>query len=459
LFLDEIERTAKIFKSIIRHKNVKLVSHLDADGLTSAAIISKMLLRAGVNFELRILKQLTASVANTISPTENDVLFLTDLGSGQLDIIKHFFDKTQVFVIDHHEPVRTTSMNLLHLNPLLFKEDEVSSSVICYLFAKSFSIENTDLIDLAIVGAVGDEQDEKWEFRGLARKILEEAETLGKITTVKGIRLYGRNSRPIHKSLEYSFDPFIPGISGSESQAIQFLSELGIPARENDEWKKLKDLTVEEQQRLASAIIMERLKVSPADAADIFGEIYTILDRPEELQDAREFATLLNAFGRTNHADLGVRLCLGDRFSYGKIWEILEEYKRQISDALGLVKDGSMILSTKNANFIIAGSRVADTLIGTVTSVALNSNIFDMNKPLFGLADTDEGCVKISVRASRHLKEINLREILLYAAKILNGEAGGHRHAAGGLINKNLQNDFVNIIDGRLGEILGKEKG
>jgi RecJ-like exonuclease len=458
LFLEEIDRTAKIFKSIVKHKKVKVVSHLDADGLTSAAIISKMLLRAGVNFELRILKQLSANVVDAISPTADDVLFLADLGSGQLEIIKHFFDKTQVFVIDHHEPVRTTSMNLLHLNPLLFKEDEVSSSVICYLFAKSFSLENTDMIDLAIVGAVGDEQDEKWEFKGLARKILEEAEVLGKITTVKGIRLYGRNSRPIYKSLEYSFDPLIPGISGSESQAIQFLSELGIPVKENDEWKKLKDLTIEEQQKLASAIIIERLKASPLDATDIFGEIYTILDRPEELQDAREFATLLNACGRTNHADLGIRLCLGDSFSYGKMWEILDEYKKQISDALGLLKEGNMVFSTKNANFIIAGNRIADTLIGTVTSIALNSNIFDINKPLFGLADTDEGCVKISARASRHLKEINLREILLSAAKALNGEAGGHTHAAGGLINKNLQNDFVSIIDGKLGEILGKEK-
>lgn len=458
MFLEEIERTAKIFKSLVKHKKVKLISHLDADGLSSAAIIAKMLMRDNVNFELRIVKQLTTKTIGEIKPAEDDILFFTDLGSGQLDLIKDFFNRTQVFVIDHHEAVEMENMNLFHLNPILFGEDELSSSIICYLFAKNISMTNTDLIDLAIVGAVGDEQDEKWEFKGLARKILEEAETLGRITTIKGIRLYGRNTRPIHKSLEYSFDPFIPGISGSESHAIQFLSELGITVKDNDEWKKLKDLTIEEQQKLASAIILERLKVSHADAADIFGEIYTILDRHEEFQDAREFATMLNACGRTNHSDFAIMLCLNHDSQIEKTWNILDEYKKQISDGLSLIKEGNLIMSMPNANFILAGNKISDTLIGTVTSVAMNSNIFELDKPLFGLAETEEGKLKISARASQQLKDINLREILLYAATMLKGEAGGHKYAAGGLIDKNLQNDFVSIIDHKLGEIFGKEK-
>ena len=458
MFLEEIERVSKIFKSLTKHKKVKFISHLDADGLASAAIISKMLLRSGLNFELRIVKQLTSEAIKKIKITENDILFLTDLGSGQLNMLKDFFNNTHVFVIDHHEPLDMQNMNLFHLNPLLFGEEEISSSMICYLFAKDISMKNTDLIDLAIVGAVGDEQDEGWEFKGPARRILEEAETLGKITTAKGIRLYGRNTRPIYKSLEYSFDPLIPGISGSESQAIQFLSEIGIPLKEDDEWKKLKDLTAEEQQKLASAIILERLKVSLSNAADIFGEVYTILGRQEDLQDAREFATVLNACGRTNHTDFGIRLCLNDSSTIGKTWEILEEYKKQISDGLSLVRGGNLTISTSNANFIMAGNRIADTMIGIIASVALNSNIFDLNKPLFGLAETEEGNIKISARASRHIKDINLREILLYVATKLNGEAGGHSHAAGAFIDKSLQNDFVNIIDSKLGETFGKEK-
>ncbi|MEM5766255.1 MAG: DHH family phosphoesterase [Candidatus Aenigmatarchaeota archaeon] len=458
MFLEEIDRISKIFKSIASQKKVKIFSHLDADGLTSAAIISRMLLRNGQNFELKILKQLTEKTIDKIKARESDVLFFLDLGSGQASLLKRILEKTQVFVLDHHEPENFQNNNFFHLNPLLFGEEEISSSIICYLFAKNISIENTDLIDLAIVGALGDEQDEGWKLKGLARKILEEAETLGKIVVSKGIRLYGRNTRPIHKSLEYSFDPFIPGISGSESQVVQFLSELGISVKENGEWKKLKDLTIQEQQRLASAIILERLKFSQQNAVDIFGEIYTILDREEELQDAREFATILNACGRTGNASIGIRLCLGEP-NIMKIWEIIEDYRREINESIKLLKEGDIIISTQNANFILAGNKIKDTLIGTITSIALNSNIVNTKKPIFGIAESDENTLKISARAPKDIKNINLREVLCYATKLLKGEAGGHMYAAGALIDKNLQNDFVNIVDRKLGEIFGKEEG
>ena len=207
---------------MVNQKKVKVISHIDADGIASAAIISKMLLRLGQNFELKIVKQLTENTIKKIKFTSNDAFIFSDLGSGQLNLLKEILDKTQVFILDHHEPEDFKHLNLFHLNPLLFGEEEVSSSIICYIFAKNVSMQNTDLIDLAIVGAVGDEQDEGWKLKGLARKILEEAEILGKVVVGKGIRLYGRNTKPIYKSLEHSFDPFIPGISGSESQAVQF---------------------------------------------------------------------------------------------------------------------------------------------------------------------------------------------------------------------------------------------
>ncbi|MEM5829251.1 MAG: DHH family phosphoesterase [Candidatus Aenigmatarchaeota archaeon] len=456
MFLEEIERASKIFKSIVNQKVVKIFSHLDADGLVSAAIVSKMLLRSGQNFELRIVKQLTQNIIEKIKVRGEDVFIFTDLGSGQVTFLKEILKKTQVFILDHHEPEDFHTANLFHLNPLLFNEEEVSSSIICYLFAKNISFQNTDLIDLAIVGALGDEQDEGWKLKGMARKILEEAEILGKIVVSKGIRLYGRNIRPIHKCLEYSFDPFIPGISGSESQAVQFLSELNIPVKENNEWKKLKDLTIEEQQKLASAIILERLKFSQPNAIDIFGEIYTLLDREEELQDAREFATILNACGRTGNVDIGISLCLGDS-NITKVWEIMEEYRREINESIKLLREGNIIFSTQNANFISAGKKIKDTLIGTITSIALSSNIFNNKNPVFGIAETDDGAIKISARAPKDV-DINLREVLCYVAKLLKGEAGGHAHAAGALIDKNLQDDFVNIIDKKLGEMFGKKE-
>jgi single-stranded DNA-specific DHH superfamily exonuclease len=51
LFLDEVERVAKIFKELIRKKHVRVYAQFDADGISSASIIIKTILRMGGNFE------------------------------------------------------------------------------------------------------------------------------------------------------------------------------------------------------------------------------------------------------------------------------------------------------------------------------------------------------------------------------------------------------------------------
>ncbi|MFH8109261.1 MAG: DHH family phosphoesterase, partial [Candidatus Aenigmatarchaeota archaeon] len=376
-----------------------------------------------------------------------------DLGSGQLDLLRKILDKTQVFVLDHHQPKDFTHLNLFHLNPILFGEEEVSSSIVSYFFAKFFDIRNSELIDLAIVGAIGDMIDEKWELKGLAKKVLEEAELLGKIKVTKGLRLYGRNTRPIHKALELSFDPYIPGISGSESNAVQLLSEIGIPLKENGKWRKLKDLTLEEQKKLASAILAERLKLENTE--DIFGEIYTLTERPEEIQDAREFATLINACGRLGKADIAIKVCLKDKKALGEALKIFEEYRKEVSRILNWIKEENPIVKGKYANYLIAKDKVPDTLIGTITSILLNSSLVE-TKPLFGLAYSEDQ-VKISARVPKLFNSINLKEIIRISTSQLGGEGGGHQKAAGGMIPKGKEEKFIETIEKLLGEKLGEK--
>jgi RecJ-like exonuclease len=450
LLLEETDRIAKIMKTLMREKRIRLASHFDADGLTSAAIIMKMAMRLGVDFKLSVHKQLTSDVVEKLKSElkSGDMLVLSDFGSGQLNQLKPVLDSIPVVVLDHHEPLRMEHPNLLHLNPLLFSDEEISASMVCYMLAKAVDVENSDLIDLAILGAVGDMQDENWRFEGTARKLLEEAELLGKISVTRGLRLFGRNTRPLHKALEYSFDPMIPGIAGSESHAVQFLSDLDIDVHSDDGWKRLCDLTEDEQKVLTSAIIMQRLKFDSDDAGDIFGEIYNLVGKPLELQDAREFATLLNACGRTGNVDIGIRLCMGDFSAYPQTWEIEENYKRMISDSMNLIREGGL-QATEYATYIHGGSKIPDEVIGTVSSISLNSDIVDRRKPLIGLADAGNGKVKVSARLARDINNLNLnlRDIISKAATAVDGEGGGHRYAAGALIDKGKEQEFISAVE------------
>ena len=443
LFIEEVNRIAKIIKPLIKEKNVKILSHFDADGIASAAIIAKLIIRLDGNFQLRVYKQLTEDVISELEGGSKDLLILCDFGSGQLKQLKPIIEQSYVLILDHHEPLRSEHPNLFHLNPLLFGEEEISASMVCYLLSKAVDPINTDLVDLAIIGAVGDMQDENWRFEGTARKLLNEAEMLGKIAITKGLRLYGRNTRPLHKALEYSFNPIIPGITGSESQAVQFLSDLGISIRTDDRWKRLCDLTEEEQKVLASAIIIQRLNFDKVDAANIFGEIYNLVGKPLELQDAREFSTILNACGKMHAAHIGFKLCMGDLSILPKIWTIIKEYKKLISDSVIWVREN--LHKTKLATYIFGNDKIPEEIIGTVCSISLNSNIVSRDKPVIGFANAGDK-VKVSARLARNLN-LNLRDIIVKAAKAVGGEAGGHRYAAGALIDRGKEKEFIAAIE------------
>jgi RecJ-like exonuclease len=441
LFLEKVKAFAEIFSQVSQEKNIKIISHCDADGICSASIFIKMLLNMEKNFEVRIVKQLTKETIDELN-LKDQFLVLLDCGSGQINFLKSILEKTKILILDHHLPIQFEHPNLLHLNPMLHGISGLSASMVTYLFAKSIDEKNKESVDLAIVGEEFDENDEN------AKKIIEEAEKLGKVRVEKGIKLYGRYSRPIHKALEYSFDPFIPGISGSESNAVQFLSEHGIKIKDGERWRKLSDLSLDEQRKLASAIIIERLRGKEENATEIFGNNYTLLERPMEIRDSKEFATLINACGRMERHDMGIRICLGDLDAIQVGLLILEDYRKLLAQYLELIRSGEVIMKTENSTYILGEGKIKDTFIGALLSILLNSNLVEKNKPIFGFAESN-GKIKVSARANEKLK-INLRDIISLAASKVGGEGGGHMFAAGGLIPKGEKDNFINLVESEL---------
>ena len=84
--------------------SVLVVSHIDADGLTSAAVAASALERAEVPFEVVFEKQLDADAIASIAAREFDTVLFTDFGSGQVDdIAEHEAAGAFTPVIaDHH---------------------------------------------------------------------------------------------------------------------------------------------------------------------------------------------------------------------------------------------------------------------------------------------------------------------------------------------------------------------
>ncbi len=379
-----------------------VVSHYDCDGLSSAAVLSETLRRLEKDFELKIVKRLPAELP------ESEVTVFADLGSGYLDWVSSLPGKK--LVLDHHD-VRGSG-NVLHLNPKL-SGSSMSASAVCYLVAREFGFR--DLSVPALVGSLGD-------LEKPPRIILEDASDFG-VRVRPALRLFG-NRRPVHKTLEYSFSPFIPGITGNESAAVQFLSDLGIPVRTETGWRTLADLSEAEVIRLADGLA--RLGVEPLEF------------RPElNGSDLRETATVVNACGRLGEYDTGIRISLSGCPVRGE--EIMKRYRKLIASCVSWVRRPENV-ERKTADYVFGKNFIPDTVIGTVVSMCVKSGI--LGPVAVGFAEDGDG-VKVSARSLRG----RISDAVYRACSELGGFGGGHEHSAGGFIPSGTEEKFVEIFE------------
>ena len=465
LIVAEARKIADVINSF--PGEIKLISHFDCDGICSAAIFVRALGREGKQFHLSFVKKLDDHALEELMSDQRKLFLFTDLGSGKLESIQEKLpDGRKAIIIDHHQiqgmVFPANRDRLFHLNPVQFGVDEnISGSGVSYLVARAMSPINRDLSELAIVGALGDSQmgsiGPDWGVLGLNKEILRDAEEAGKIRIEKGLRLWGRYTRPLHKALEYCDDPKIPGISGSESACIQFLHDMGIPPKTGDKWRTLADLSEEEAQKLAGGIIKERVTHGEDNPEWIFGDNYELLDKQEEFRDANEFATIINACGKLDRMDLALSMCFNDFSVADDVRKVLTSYRREIGKSISVFeKNRDIIQEKEHGTYALVGGMISENVISNALSVVSRSGLVREKKPVFAFVDTEDGESKISARLIG-LEEpaYGLNEVIATVATELGGEGGGHRFAAGASIPKGSEQMFIN----RMEEILKQFNG
>ncbi len=229
---EKLQEAVRFIDEISKKKPIKVISHYDTDGITSAAIFSRALSRWNKKFSLQIVKSLDEQYIRSLP--EDHLLIFLDLASGSLNQLKE--KQTEIVIFDHHEITQQIPHNVFIINPLLEGHEIVSGAGICYLFAKTLSEQNKDLAHLAVIGMVGDTLEKN--LGKVYDEILKDADTLIK----KGLLLYP-SSRPLDKALEYSSSPYIPGVTGSYKGALDILRDANIPKIEG-RYNALYDLTV-----------------------------------------------------------------------------------------------------------------------------------------------------------------------------------------------------------------------
>lgn len=422
-------------------EKIRLISHYDADGISAASIILASCLRSEKNVHLSIVEQIRPELIEKLKKEAPDNIIFTDLGSGHLSLINELSPENMI-ILDHHN-IEGELENGCQVNPHLagFEEGSISGAGVSYLFSKELSEKNKDLAPLAVVGAIGDIQEENWKMKSFNADILQEAEDGGLLERREGLRLFGRLSRPIHKTLQYTTRPWIPGVSENESGTIQFLSEIDIdPKDDNDDWKKLDDLTKDEKKELASAVIKARINEGIEEPQEVFGNVYTLKNFKGRFKDARELSTALNACGRMSQPHVGILACLGDSSAKEELKDVVKGYKRIIGKLLRKSRKGDLVNKKEDMTILEGIGKIPENFVGTICSILQPSVSAD--KIMMGFAESSDDELKISVRVPEELDK-DVGEIIGKIAEKMGGEGGGHEKAGGAYIKEDKKEEFV----------------
>jgi len=438
------------------HKRIQVVTHIDADGLSSGAIAFQALARLGAVVSVRAIPDLDIRAVDALRGDHFDFYLFTDLGSG---LIKELTSALggNFMIVDHHQlPEEHAGLGNV-LNAWNFGYDgggEVCSATMAYLLAISLDKRNMDLSSLAIVGALGDRQDSGpgRSLTSLNRKALDDAIEKGLVTVTKDFLFHGRETRPIHEAIAMTYTPYITGLSGAKDAALAALSNAGFGLKEHGRWRNIAELSNEEKQRLMEVLtsFVGSTGEGSAVISDLIGEVYTFQaeDSLTPLRDAREFATLLNACGRMDATDVGIAISLGDRdAALSDALRLMGEYRSKLSKAMQTLQAGGDNVSVHGYVTVVRGEDfIEERMAGSIASLLASSEKFKDKVVLVG-ARSGETELKFSSRMGDSFqKDVNLGSVMKEAGERVGGVGGGHSMAAGAKVPIAKRDEFIGAV-------------
>ena len=267
----------------------------------------------------------------------------------------------------------------------------------------------------------------------LNNKILED----GEIKRKRGILIYP-STRPLNRTLEYCSEPFIPGVSGNIKGVLELLRESGLSPK-NGKYKSIIELTEDEMEKLSTSIILRNPKVKNRE---IIGDIF-LIKFFNKLEDARELSAVINACSRLGKSHVALQLCMEVPKAKKTAEEIYIKYKQLIISGLKFTSESEKIHG-KNFIIINAKDKIKDTMIGTIASILSYSSIYEEGTAIVAMAYC-KNKIKVSAR-NVGKKGRNLRELLKSVVDKTEGEIGGHYSAAGCIIKKEKEDEFIELL-------------
>src|SRR5213078_4762197 len=237
---------------------VRVFCHYDPDGTTSAAILTRALMRRGKRIHATMAHALDRSSAARLNEETNELLIVSDMGSAQLDLLEGL--SYPVIVLDHHKPIRDSD-KVAHVNPHFEGVDgarEMCGATTTWLFTLVLDEANWDLAGPAMAGAIGDKQA-VGGFVGVNAALFGEAVERKVVVPERRLAL---RDQPLGKALAQSIEPYFRGLSGRLEASLEFLRAAGF-----DSETMVRQLDAPTRRKLGSVLATRLLEQGAAPEA------------------------------------------------------------------------------------------------------------------------------------------------------------------------------------------------
>ena len=453
-----LSKAVETVEQTIKNKDkIKVITHCDVDGLTSYTILKKTLDRLEADFDINYISHVSDETLDKLELNEYDLILFADLGSSSLHTLdkhKALHGKT-VIILDHHYPLEITpNFKLIHVNPNLCGytgDSSACGATLSYLFAREFGY--TDLAKYAILGAIGDAQSSN---SGCLEdfNLTPIHDMKNELVVENALQLYGKFSRPLILALKYSSNIF-SDFNESDNNVLAFLykilKETGVDIPYHKPYCRLSDKHI---KILSTYLYKYMKKFIPKEFHKVvnqclYGKSYHLNEDIENIiktpwkYDFEEMPSFLNASIRIKQYDLVANYLLSGK-NEKMLYNNYRKYKQKLSISIRSFDQLCEYDQLSNIQYYIAytDSGIDTTMSGVLAGMLYSKPYFSYVKPNIGIVEFEDGW-KISIRGSKILQYTTFHagHILIKLSEKYNGSAGGHKLAAGSLLDYNVDLD------------------
>ncbi len=427
-------------EKIIHSPYIRVLTHYDGDGTSAAIILVTTLERLKIPYHLSFVKDLSEDgIKKRLLEEPYNLTLIADAGSDQIKFVP---EMENIIVLDHHyyEGSNSKSLNINVRDFGFNGTTEACGATMAFLMSLAIDESNADLLKFMVAGAIADKQD-IGGFKGLNSVIIEKYG--------KSYKLHKRlnlNGLTLLDALTFSTDPFYYDLTGKTENIREFLNGLGFEPN-----TKISDLSNDENLKLGKALFAKLALQGCESEAIKYLETEDFMF--EDGFTGKSLSKIIDANAKLGSNAIPVNYFLGDKKLLEQMqlnWKAFET--KLIDYAYRSYKE---MVREKNIQYFYApGSEMAGSISGI-----LMLYIADQTKPVIGFNAGDSNTL-ISSRGTRnHVNRgLNLSLIMKEACKKVGGSGGGHDIAAGGVIPRGTEKQFIEIVDKMVSEQIGSNR-